>query len=613
MLSLLAAVTLRDIWYLRLATRPGELLSVPMGDSNVYLQVARELATSGSAARSPFYWSPLYSLFLALWSGDASSAVIVLQMLTGLLTLWLVYLGGRRLGSTRAGFIAALVLALYSPFLMFQTKLLPVTFATLFAVLGIWLAIHALQTQPARPVTLQLALRWLLSGISFGLSSLLMPQLLLAPVLLCLALLLIRVSRKPLVMLLLLGGTAVPVLPVTIRNAIAGRDFVPVSSSAGFNLHLGWNPGATGLIGWPPEMFEFRKDGKTMTSVTEQQEFQRLYAEQQTGRGLSPSQVSAFWTRRALQFIFGRPAKSAALLLRKFWLTLTGFEFANSYYPELERRLAPPLRTAVLPWAVLLGLSLAGVILTWSRRRALLPVYVLPAAILLSLLVFFVNSRYRLPAIPMLCVLAGLGIDAALKRRRAWIVLLAVAVTVALLSGVALRAAFAETIRFDEGFGWRNLNVNAQRLGRPDLALDLLDRAAHLTQQSPRNARTAAQYDDLAQSLAGLGNTLVDCREPALARRAFDRAIELNPRYGPAWLMRGVVELDAGEPVAALRDAEQVLRLAPEFVNALVLKSRSLAQLGDRAAADSTARVAARLDPAEPMVQGLLRELNLTP
>jgi len=96
MLCLLVAVICRDVWYLRLVTRPGELLSVPMGDSTVYLQLARELATGGNAAHDPFYWSPLYSLFLALWSGSASSLIIVLQMLAGLGVLWFVFVAPSR-------------------------------------------------------------------------------------------------------------------------------------------------------------------------------------------------------------------------------------------------------------------------------------------------------------------------------------------------------------------------------------------------------------------------------------------------------------------------------------------------------------------------------------
>jgi tetratricopeptide (TPR) repeat protein len=610
MLALLLAVILRDIWYLRLVTRPDELLSVPMGDSTVYLQLARELATGGSAAHAPFYWSPLYSLIVALWAGAASAKLVVLQMLAGFLTIGLVFLAGQRLGSRRAGFLGALCLALYSPFLMFQAKLLPVAFAVLFAVLGIGLAIHNSQSA-VRSAQSSVAL-WLLAGVSLGLSGLLMPQLLLAPVLLCVALLLMRIRGKWPAVLLVLAGTVLPIIPIAIRNAAAGHDFVPISSSGGFNFYLGWNPGATGLIGRPKEMFDFTVDGRSLIAVPDQQEFEQRYAENQVGHNLKPSQVSSFWFRRSLDFIRRQPGSAIRLLIRKLGFSLTGYEFANSYYPELERRLALPLRLAFLPWALLLGLGIAGIVLTWRRDLALLPVLVLPATVLITLLLFFVNARYRLPAAPSLAILAGLGIDAAIRNRR-WLALLGVTVTTTVLCAIPLRAAFAEAIRFDEAYGWRNLSINAQHLGRNDLALDLLDRSAAIMQESPLDARTSAEYDDLAQTYLALGNTLLDDKSAEPARHAYEQALKLNPQLGAAYLMRGVVEFSAGELPAALQDAEQTLSLAPEMVNALVLKSRCLLLLRDPAAAESTARTAARLNPQDPLVRQLLKDLNLAP
>jgi tetratricopeptide (TPR) repeat protein len=651
MLCLLVAVILRDVWYLHLVTRPDELLSVPMCDSTVYLQIARELATGGSAAHAPFYWSPLYSLIVALWAGAASAKIVVLQMFAGFLTVGLVFLAGQRLGSRRAGFFGALCLALYSPFLMEQSKLLPVTFAILFALLGIGLAIHitavripqtALRNSqrtarsPNRKILGQppvseaetgtvpdfpqsavrssqsAVLLWLVSGISLGLSGLLMPQLLLAPVLLCIALLFMRISRKWPAILLVIAGTAIPIVPIAIRNAVAGHDFVPISSSGGFNFYLGWNSGATGLIGRPKEMFEFQLDGRTLTNVKDQQEFQQRYAENQVGHRLRPSQASSFWFRRSLDFIRRRPVSAIKLLVRKLGLSLSSYEFANSYYPELERRLALPLRLAFLPWALLLGLAVAGIVLNWRRDLALLPVLVLPVTVLISLLLFFVNARYRLPAAPSLAIFAGLGIDAAIRNRRR-LVFLGITLLVTASSAFLLPATFAEAIRLDEAYGWRNLSINAQHLGRYDLALDLLDRSAAVIQKSPRDSRTSTQYDDLDQAYVVLGNTLLDNRNPTLARRAYDQALKLNPQLGPAYLMRGVLEFGAGELRAALQDAEQTLHFAPEVVNALVLKSRCLLLLRDRPAAESTARQAARLDPQGPLVQQLLKELNITP
>lgn len=619
MLALLVAVILRDIWYLHLVTRPSELLSVPMGDSTVYLQIAKELATGGNAAHAPFYLSPLYSLFVALWAGAASVKIVVLQMLAGFLTIGLVFLGGQRLGSPRAGFFGALCLALYSPFLMFQAKLLPVAFAVLFAVLGIGLAIHSSlsarvsdRSDPSdRSDTTTVGL-WPVSGVCLGLSGLLMPQLLLAPVLLCVAMLLMRVRRKWPAILLVLAGSAISVAPIAIRNAVAGHDFVPISSSGGFNFYLGWNPGATGLVGQPKEMSDFMVDGRSLTAVQDQQEFQQRYAEKQAGHSLRPSQASSFWFRRGLDFIRHQPGSAIRLLVRKLGFSLTGYEFANSYYPELDRRLALPLRLTFLPWALLLGLGIAGIVLTWRRDLALLPVVVLPATVLITLLLFFVNARYRLPAAPSLATLAGLGIDAAIRNHR-WRMLFGITLLVTALSAFALRAAFAETIRFDEAHGWRNLSINAQRLGRDDLALDLLDRSAAIMQGSPRDARTSTEYDDLAQTYLALGNTLLDNKATEPARHAYEQALTLNPQLGAAYLMRGVVEFGAGELPAALQDAEQTLSLTPEMVNALVLKSRCLMLLRDQAAAESIAGAADRLDPQAPLVQQLLKDLNLSP
>lgn len=134
-----------------------------------------------------------------------------------------------------------------------------------------------------------------------------------------------------------------------------------------------------------------------------------------------------------------------------------------------------------------------------------------------------------------------------------------------------------------------------------------------MIEASPRDARTATQYDDLAQAFLALGNSLLDGKNLTLARRAYEQALALNPQLGPAYLMRGVIEYGAGELPAALQDAERSLQLAPEMVNALVLKSRSLSLLRSPAAAESTARLAARLDPQGPMVQQLLKDLNLAP
>lgn len=61
-----------------------------------------------------------------------------------------------------------------------------------------------------------------------------------------------------------------------------------------------------------------------------------------------------------------------------------------------------------------------------------------------------------------------------------------------------------------------------------------------------------------------LGFSLVQKKEPALAKPALDRAIELAPQFWEAYLNRAYAELDLGQKGAAKRDLEQVLRLKPD-------------------------------------------------
>ena len=535
-LCLLGAMLALDIGYFLLVSRPDSLLGVPMADSTVYLQLAEELRSGGAAAHSVFYWSPLYTVLLALLTRFGAAPVILLQLAAGLGTLGLVFVIASRQGSSRAGFFAALVLALYAPFLMQQTKLVPVTFAVLFSLIGIGLTLHAMANSGSRTSKSAASIPHsasriphFVSGLCFGAAGLLMPQLLLAPVLVGFHLLFGRDRSRGNRILLLAAGVLVAVLPITIRNAVVGHDFVPVSSSAGYNLYLGFHPNGTGLIGRPREMTEFTVDGRNLLTVKEQEEFQRRFAEQELGHELKPSAVSGFWARRSLKFITQQPGRALRQLVNKLEFSLTSYEFANSYYPEIERALAWPLKVAFLPWALLFGLAIASIVLTWPRRSALWPLYVLPLAVLISLLLFFVNSRYRLPAVPPMAILAGLGIDAALKDRRRRLAGAGIALLAIVISGPVLRAAAAQHIRFDEAYGWRNFNINAQRLGHDELALNLLDRSTRLMAVSPRGPRTAAQYDDLAQAYLALGNRFLDRKNPVYARRAYDSALQMTP------------------------------------------------------------------------------------
>lgn len=585
------------IWLSATALAPGSILGQPMGDSQVYIRVGLELLSSGPAARAPFYWSPLYTLAVGAAQEPGILWLIRAQIAAGLGLVWLILLAGRRIGGNRAGLIAALLAALYAPLLMFETKLLPVVFATGFAFAGVIL----IPTEPdSRGVSSQHLWRWFGSGISIGLAGLLMPQLLLVPLVIGA---MVLVKRRYLAPLLLLCGVAAAVAPVSVRNWSVSRDFVPVSSSGGFNFYLGSNQDATGLIGRPTEMLETTLSGRRFGTVQEQEAFQRLYAEAGMGKRLRPSEVSGFWLRRGIGYILRNPGRAARLWLDKLLLSLTGYEFSNSYYPELEKRLAWPLRLAFLPFAVVLGLAGAGVIAARRSGFALWPLSGLVIAVLGSLLLFFVNARFRLPAFPGLCVLAGVGVDGfilgpARLRAKATVV----AALLALASGVVLPVVFRGRIRVDEACGWRNLSMNAQAAGDLGQASRFLERAAKLSGRS--------QDADIAEAYFLLGNRFLDRGDFGPAQSAYRQAQRFDRGLAQAWMMHGVAALLQGEFGPALADAEAAVRLDSLLAGAYVLKARALIGLGRRDEAAATAQTAARLDPESGIVVELLRELG---
>ena len=97
-------------------------------------------------------------------------------------------------------------------------------------------------------------------------------------------------------------------------------------------------------------------------------------AERAMGRSLTPSEVSAYWTGRALDYIRSQPADWLALLLRKAFLTLNSAEMVDSKDQYSHADLSSVLRAAgwVFHFGLLAPLALLGVLVSWPERRRLI-------------------------------------------------------------------------------------------------------------------------------------------------------------------------------------------------------------------------------------------------
>jgi 4-amino-4-deoxy-L-arabinose transferase-like glycosyltransferase len=378
---------------------------------------ARALAGGESFEAVAYYQAPGYAFFLGLvyrLFGDAQIVALIAQVLLGLGVVLLVYrIGSRTFGAT-AGLAAAALAAAYRPFSFFETKLVSAT----LAVFLVCLLIERLQAADASPR----AVNWLPAGLVIGMACITRSNLLL---LVPAVVLWIHLdSARPLRdratrTLVMLVGLLVVVAPVTVRNHRVSGEFAVVSTNAGVNFYAGNNERAIGLF----------SAGEMSGVIHRQRAESRRIAEVDANRPLSDSEVSGFWLRKGVSLAREQPWRWIVLELRKAFLALDDYEHGLNYSPEQDRN---PFRWLFpFSFAWILGLAALRSFAGRSLSRLEWPLIFILAVEVLTLLLFFVNSRFRLPMMAPGIVYAGFGavvlIDR-LRARKAWMPLLAAAV-----------------------------------------------------------------------------------------------------------------------------------------------------------------------------------------
>jgi hypothetical protein len=115
-------------------------------------------------------------------------------------------------------------------------------------------------------------------------------------------------------------------------------------------------------------------------------------------------------------YVRAHPRESAAMWLRRavvFWLPPyhEGLDAANQSRAETTARLV-----WLIEWLAIVALALSPLLVREGRSRFALGLYATVALYTAIHLPVYVIFRYRLPMMPLLCILAGIGVAAALSR-----------------------------------------------------------------------------------------------------------------------------------------------------------------------------------------------------
>jgi 4-amino-4-deoxy-L-arabinose transferase-like glycosyltransferase len=386
-----------------LALRNSPFFAHLVVDPEYYDAWARQIAAGDWLGDRAFYMDPLYPYVLAALYRVVGHDLLLARLMNVAFsagTCLLVARLGRQVAGPTTAALAAMGFALYAPDVFYTGEIDKTSLSMLLGAAALTLGLE--RTPRAR----------LAAGAAFAAAALTRANFLLfvplgAAVALCDPGTPRARVRGALASLL---GALLVLSPVAWRNHHVSGAWVLTTTQAGQNFYTGNNPsnpyGAYGAVPFVRPNPHF-----------EEIDF-RAVAESRTGRTMSPQDVSAFWYREAFAHITSSTGFALTAFLRKAVLFWNDFEISDNQDQYLLERFSWVLRLPLLRFGWVAPLALLGAVAGWRRRRAVRLLAGFAAVYWLSLVAFFLFSRYRLPVVLALLPLAALGVTELAARIR---------------------------------------------------------------------------------------------------------------------------------------------------------------------------------------------------
>jgi hypothetical protein len=573
----------------RLAFSP--FLVPASGDMHFYDQWAKQILQGQITSGNAFYGLPLYAYWLALIykvMGYGPFVPGLLQAMFDAGTAVIIFkLGHRVFANSALSFASALAWAFVTPAQAYTAILMP----TSVYIFAFWFLAWLIIRSDFKPSLHECFITGLLTGfVAMGV----------ATILFVLPLVLVAVVIKPIhpskisgrqpgfmaaCVAVLLAGVAFGTAPCWIHNYFIARDPVLLSAHSGINFWIGNNPEAIGYPRFPPGL-RAGQSAMLEDSITQ--------AEAATGRPLKRSEVSAYWSAKAKEYIADHPIKwmrLIALKMHNFW---SAFQYDDLSIITVLRE-----EGVILPglsFGLIAALALPGILLTWrsiAASRWIAGTVLLQMA---ALLVVFVTERYRLVAVPGLLLFAAFGLCSFWQNIARGRVVDAI-VYVGLLITSAIFVAWPQR---DPAL-WA---LDAYNSGRQALELN------NLAQAEKKLALAYSYVPENAETNFALGNLYLARHEDARAKFFYAVTLQLDRSHAGAYNNLGLVALTENQSELAADLFSQALKRGSHGAKTHYLLAEADFRSGKIDNARDEIAEAIRLSPAQPEFQKLRNQIE---
>ncbi len=361
----------------------------------------------------PYLLSVIYLIF-----GRNPWAPRIIQYIFGIINIIIVWVLAKKYLGLRFADIIAILMATFWGFTYFESQLTYPVFAITSLLIWFSLLIKWQEKQENKIYSFLL-------GFTLGILALFRPNGLLL-VLLFFSLLIFKFfsrklssSRLITLSFIFILGISIPIVPCFIRNYIVAHDFVFLSSYGGLNFYVGNHPESNGAEPRIPELNEWI--GCDEWSCFDYPAIVRGLSKSLGKSSLSFSEANWYFYKSALYNIINNPKKWLVLTLKKVLLFWGPIEITNDTVPSWDKYESKTLN--FLPgFPFYFALFITGIItFIFSNfyklehttpqkiflRTSLLIVFVY----FLSVLPFFIASRYRIPIMPFILIVGTHSIN----------------------------------------------------------------------------------------------------------------------------------------------------------------------------------------------------------